>query len=83
MPDLTWTNSLTKIPGETPGEPNEYLSITTPNDDLIVHEDCSWSCPCLPLYRIVIGVHKEPGQICLCVMTEIVHNSLDGRELSE
>lgn len=82
---MSWTNTLLTIPGDGMDEPTHYMSITIPNEDLIEHDDMEWSCPCLPKYRYIIGVHNVlPGdELCLCEMTEIVHNSLDGRELSE
>lgn len=83
MPDLTWVNETWEAPA-VGDEPREYMSLVYPNDDLAEHVPESIDCICGPVYRIIIGIHTDkPGELCLCTLSEIVHNSLDGRELSE
>lgn len=79
----SWTNEVLTVEGGTDYWDGavEKLSVTYPNDDLVEHDPLSLNCVCVPLKRIIIGCHWEEG--CLCVMTEVVHHSLDGRELSE
>jgi hypothetical protein len=63
------------------GEPSEFLSIVHPLEDLIEHDVDNLRCACVPFWKITIGYHEREG--CLCVLNEVVHHSLDGRELSE
>jgi hypothetical protein len=79
MSDLTWTNEVFII--VTPGEAMEKLSVTWPNEDLIEHDILSLTCPCIPDYKLRLFVHNTPG--CMCMLSEVVHHSLDGRELFE
>lgn len=79
MSDLTWTNEIMLI--VTPGEAPERLSVTWPNNDKVSHDPLCLNCVCVPDYKVIIGHHNRPG--CLCILNEVVHHSLDGRELFE
>lgn len=80
--DLTWTQESYVI--KSGSDPIEYHTFVWPNDDLITHDPQAFSCPCMPRYKITIGVHSPSNDgICLCELHEIIHHSLDGRELSE
>lgn len=82
MADLTWTNERFKIVSGS--DPIEYHTFIWPNDDMVEHDPYNFSCACMPRYKIYIGVHSPVnGAICLCELHELVHHSLDGRELSE
>lgn len=84
MNGLTWNSERFKVVSGS--EPVEYHNFVWPNNDKIEHDPYEWSCPCLPDYTITIGVHKGPdmhGALCICTMFEIIHHSLDGRELFE
>ena len=82
MADLTWTHKEYAV--RSGSDPIEYHTFIWPNDDLIEHIPEDFSCPCMPRYKITIGVHRPPeGSICLCELHEVIHHSLDGRELFE
>lgn len=77
MSDTTWTNEVFIIDGSGV----EQLSVTWPNDDKIQHDILNLRCVCVPDYKLTIGSHGTTG--CLCMLSEVIHHSLDGRELSE
>jgi len=78
MSDLTWSNeSIKVISGSGPAE---YHLFAWPDEDLIEHDPYEWSCACSPTYKITIGPHVGAG-LCLCTVYELIHHSLDGREL--
>ena len=79
MDDLTWTNEIFII--DLPGGASERLSVTWPNDDKVEHDPLNLRCACIPDYKVKLGFHNKPG--CPCVLHEVVHHSLDGRELFE
>lgn len=79
MSELTWTNEIMLI--VEPGEPPERLSVTWPNNDKVDHDHLSLSCVCVPDYKLYLCYHNKVG--CECVVHEVVHHSLDGRELFE
>lgn len=79
----SWTSDTIRTPGGDDYWDGavEYLSMVYPNEDVVQHDPEDVSCVCIPLVKVTIGCHGEEG--CLCVKTEIIHHSLDGRELSE
>lgn len=79
MTDLSWTNEVATV--DSDGAATEKLSVTYPNSDLVDHDPMNLRCACVPNYKITIGFHGKPG--CLCILNEVVHHSLDGRELFE
>lgn len=71
----------TEVWPATEDEPGEKLSFLHPVNDLIQHDVANLRCACNPRWTIIIGYHRRKG--CMCVLNEVVHHSLDGRELFE
>lgn len=82
MTDLTWVSE--RITVRRGSDPVKYYAYVWPNEDLIEHDPYMLSCPCIPRYKITIGIHgSNHDDFCICSYNELVHHSLDGRELSE
>lgn len=81
---MPWKSEMFIVDGDPVGSIQnvvEYLHVVWPSEDLVEHQYLSMNCACGPDHKVIIGVHGHPQ--CVCVMTQVTHNSLDGRELSE
>lgn len=83
MNGLAWTSDFQKH--QSGSKPVEYFSFVWPVDDLIEHHPYDLYCPCLPEYKLTIGAHDLAfhNATCICLLHEVIHSSLDGRELFE
>lgn len=78
MNDLDWTFECFAV--DSAGHEKEYLNVIYPNNDRIDHDLLCLTCVCVPAYKIILFPHG-PG--CDCLVNQVVHHSLDGRELYE
>lgn len=85
MTDLAWSR-LTIVNADDSDDPREYWTFIWPVGDTIEHDEENFACPCGPKLKMEIGIHTYAhgqGGLCICTYNQIVHNSLDGRELFE